>query len=112
MSRALAGDSKEAREAARQAFFAMKRIDLWWHALDEEQGAYYDLRRDECVAELHREEEIGRAAREAPEDTPAARRAAFVVEHASAAGRVSISWDRAVDPRTGRVVRFDVGKKC
>lgn len=59
-------------------YLVLKRIDLAFHELDPEEGAWARLRRDDHVVRLLEPESVERAMREPPSGTRAATRGAFV----------------------------------
>lgn len=70
-------------------WYEMKRADLWFHALDEENGIYFELARDKHTSEFFTSEEIKMAMHNPPRDTPACLRGELIKTHG---GSLSAGW--------------------
>lgn len=75
-------------------WYEMKRADLWFQALDEENGIYFELARDEHTAELFAQEEIQMAMCNPPLDTPARLRGELIKTHGGSMGAGWCTWTR------------------
>lgn len=93
--------------AADAGWAERKKIDLRYHELTQD-GYFYQLERVGLTEALLKPEEIDRAVRTAPPDSPATMRGHFIREFADGDEPMSVNWRRVVlgSGKKARVVRL------